>query len=213
MFLLPAVLVGVAVGLALGGRLGRLGDVRVRAAWLFYAALGLQLMAFPSALNHHVLSDRAAVSLWLVSYACLVAVTLLNRHMRGLVVAGLGMGSNLVAVIANGGHMPALPGALRDAGLAYTGVHMNSVAATSPNLPWLVDRWAAPGWVPWGNVYSVGDVLIAAGVVIVVACAMGARIRPDRGVEAGSRGGGSGTASEPQAAPSPQPSRPGRVGV
>ncbi len=180
MFLLPAVLVGIAVGLVLGGRLGRLGDVRVRGVWLFYAALGLQLIAFPSAVNPHGLSDRASVSLWLVSYACLVAVTVMNRHMRGLAVAGLGMGSNLVAVIANGGHMPALPGALRNAGLDYTGVHMNSVASSAPSLPWLVDRWAAPDWVPWGNVYSVGDVLIAVGVVIVVACAMGAPARPSR---------------------------------
>ena len=71
---------------------------------------------------------------------------------------------NLVAILANGGHMPALPSALADAGLTYDGVRNNSVRDASPSLPWLVDRWAAPGWVPWGTVFSVGDVLIAVGV-------------------------------------------------
>jgi hypothetical protein len=39
-----------------------------------------------------------------------------------------------------------------------------------------VDRWAAPSWVPLGNVFSVGDVLIAIGVVVTLAAAMGARV-------------------------------------
>jgi hypothetical protein len=83
---------------------------------------------------------------------------------------------NLAAILANGGHMPALPSAMRDAGLSYTGVHNNSVAAAHPHLAWFVDRWAAPGWVPAGNVFSVGDVLIAIGVVVLIAAAMGARL-------------------------------------
>ena len=52
----------------------------------------------------------------------------------------------------------------------------------SPHLAWLVDRWAAPAWIPWGNVFSVGDVLIAAGGLVFALGATGvlrvARLRP-----------------------------------
>ena len=85
------------------------------------------------------------------------------------------MASNLAAILAIGGHMPALPSAMADAGVAYGGVHMNSVGDPSPHLAWLVDRWGAPEWVPAANVYSIGDVILAVGAIVVVAAAMGAR--------------------------------------
>jgi hypothetical protein len=34
---------------------------------------------------------------------------------------------------------------------------------SAPRFSWLVDRWAAPDWIPWANLFSVGDLLIAAG--------------------------------------------------
>jgi hypothetical protein len=49
----------------------------------------------------------------------------------------------------------------------------NSVASAAPHLPWLVDRWPAPEWVPLANVFSVGDVVIALGAVVLVVGAMG----------------------------------------
>jgi Family of unknown function (DUF5317) len=176
MFLFPVVIVGVAVGLLLGGRLERIADMRLRAPWLFYAAIALQLLAFPSLFMPWHASETLATALSIGSYGCLLAVFALNARLTGMPVAGAGMLLNLSAILANGGHMPALPSAMRDAGLSYTGVHNNSVAEAHPALAWFVDRWAAPGWVPAGNVFSVGDVLIAVGAIVLVAGAMGARV-------------------------------------
>jgi Family of unknown function (DUF5317) len=175
MFLLPAVVIGVLAGFLLGGRLGRLADVRLRRPWLFYLAIAMQMLAFPSLVMPWHAAEGLATALSIGSYLCLVAVFLLNVRLRGLAIAGGGMLLNLAAILSNDGHMPALPGAMRDAGLSFAGVHNNSVADASPNLAWFVDRWAAPSWVPFGNVFSVGDVLIAVGVVVTVAAAMGAR--------------------------------------
>lgn len=176
MFLLPVVIVGVVVGLLLGGRLDRIADVRLRAPWLFYVAILLQLLAFPSLFMPWQASEGIATSLSIASYVCLLAVFTLNSELTGMPIAGVGMLLNLVAILSNGLHMPALPSAMREAGLSYTGVHNNSVAEAHPNLAWFVDRWAAPGWVPAGNVFSVGDVLIAAGALVLVAAAMGAQL-------------------------------------
>ena len=45
MFLLPVVVVAVVAGFLLGGRLGRLADVRLRSPWLFYLAIAMQMLA------------------------------------------------------------------------------------------------------------------------------------------------------------------------
>ena len=58
---------------------------------------------------------------------------------------------NLAAVLANGGHMPALRSALEAAGVLDRGVHDNSVVATHPHLPWLIDRWPVPALDPPGQ--------------------------------------------------------------
>jgi Family of unknown function (DUF5317) len=176
MFLLPVVVIGVLAGFLLGGRLGRLADVRLRAPWLFYLAIAMQMLAFPSLVMPWHAAEGMATALSVGSYVCLVSVFLLNVRLRGLAIAGGGMLLNLAAIVTNGGHMPALPSAMRDAGLTFTGVHNNSIADSAPNLAWFVDRWAAPSWVPFGNVFSVGDVLIAIGVVVTLAAAMGARL-------------------------------------
>jgi hypothetical protein len=195
MVLLLAVGLGIAVGLVLGGRLSRLADLRLRAVWLFYVAIGLQIVAFPSQTLPWSIGDRMAVGLWLLSYACLVVAALCNLRVRGAAIVGLGMASNLIAVIANGGHMPGLRSALRAAGHTYTGSHNNEIVASHPHLAWLVDRWAVPQWIPGGNVYSVGDVLIAVGAVVMVSAAMGAsrplrrRLRRQQPLETGLAGG------------------------
>ena len=67
--------------------------------------------------------------------------------------------------------MPALPSALRGAGMHFT-QSRNSIKAQSPHLAWLVDRWAVPSWVPWGNVFSAGDVFIAFGGLVFALGAM-----------------------------------------
>lgn len=165
MALVLPLLLGLAVAPLLGGRWQLLGRIRLRAVPLFYAAIALQLVAFPVRRMPWRTPDRVAVALWLVSFGLFAVVLLLNARLPGVPLVAAGLISNVAAVVANGGHMPALPSALRAAGLAFT-VSRNSAATAAPHLSWLVDRWAAPSWIPWANVFSVGDVAIAAGGLV-----------------------------------------------
>jgi hypothetical protein len=174
LFLL-AVPAGLLAGLALGGRVDALASLRLRWTWLFGAALALQIVAFPSGMLPWSLADRTATALWLASYVLLAVAACANLRLRGAGTATLGMGCNLAAILSNGGHMPALPGALEAAGLSY-GVHNNSVSDGHPHLALLVDRFAAPAWLPAANVLSVGDLLIVAGAAVLIAAGMGARL-------------------------------------
>jgi hypothetical protein len=166
-----ALVLAVAVGTALGGRLSALADLRISGSWLIITAIGVQIVAFPSGALPWQTGDTLASWMWVGSYALLVAAAVLNWQLPGMLVVAGGMGMNLAAILANGGHMPALPGAAARAGLA-TGIDNNSKTLAAPHLALLVDRWAAPRWVPLANVFSVGDVLLAVGAFALVLPAM-----------------------------------------
>ena len=173
-------LTGLALAPLFGGRWSRLADLKLRGVPLLYAAITLQLIAFPASALPWRTPDRAAVVLWLISYGLFAIAAARNLRVPGVPLITVGMLMNLAAIVTNGGHMPALPSALRAAGLHFE-QSRNSTSLASPHLPWLVDRWAAPDWVPFGNVFSAGDVLIALGGFLFALAATGAleRFRPD----------------------------------
>lgn len=165
----------VPLALAFGGRLGRVSQLQLRGLWLFFLAVGIQIVAFPFAFLPWTTGEDTARTLWLVSYGCLLLAAAANRRIVGAQIVALGMALNLVAILSNGGRMPATPAAMEAAGLDF-GVLHNSVASADPNVSWLVDRFAAPDWVPLANVFSVGDAVIALGSVVLVFAATGAHL-------------------------------------
>ena len=50
--------------------------------------------------------------------------------------------------------------------------HANSVVLADPALRPLSDIFALPAWLPFANIFSIGDVLIGIGVAVVIAVAM-----------------------------------------
>jgi hypothetical protein len=159
------------LGKLLGGKLSNLGAVSLSAKWLAFAAIGLQIAAFPSDVLPWSTPTGAAKVLWLASYVLLVSFLVVNRALPGVLLVAAGVACNLCAILANGGLMPVLRSALAASGGSYE-VHNNSIQLGHPHLAFLVDRWAAPSWVPLANVYSVGDVLIGTGVLLTVILAM-----------------------------------------
>lgn len=164
---------GLVLAPLLGGRWSALGRLQLRYIGLFYAAIALQLVAFPVRALPWRTPDRMAVVLWLCSYAVFIVATAANIRIAGVPLVATGMLLNLLAITTNGGHMPALPSALRGAGLHFVR-NRNSAVLPSPHLAWLIDRWAAPPWIPFANVFSVGDVLIALGGLVFALGATGA---------------------------------------
>ena len=149
-----------------GGRLGRLAEVRFRAPWLALGGLALQVLVvsvFPD------LPGWAAITLHLASYAAVLVFIWCNRSLPGLWLVGIGGLSNLVVIAANGGVMPASADALRTAGRTATEEGFtNSEVIRDPQLEFLGDVLPLPSWMPFANVFSIGDVLIAVGVFVLV---------------------------------------------
>src|SRR5581483_5559131 len=76
--------------------------------------------------------------------------------------------ANFVAIIANGGVMPASRRALEIAGHAHVHGFANSTAVAHPKLLFLGDVFAIPPSVPLHNVFSIGDVLIVVGIFLAL---------------------------------------------
>jgi hypothetical protein len=68
--------------------------------------------------------------------------------------------------------MPASHAALEIAGRLTPRIYSNSSAVTDPALWPLTDVFALPSWVPLANVFSVGDVMIGAGIAVVIVLAL-----------------------------------------
>jgi len=174
--LLASIPIGIVVGYALGGRLERLGQVRF--AWAPIAIVGLLVQIVLFAPLGAAIAGSLEPPLYVGSTALVFVAVARNLRITGMPVVGLGAFSNLVAVVANGGAMPADPAALAAAGLgapgggAAAGAYTNSVVVANPAVRPLTDIFAIPAGVPLANVFSVGDVLIGLGIVVVIAAAM-----------------------------------------
>jgi hypothetical protein len=157
------------------GRLTALADLRLRHPWLALAGIGVQVLIIsvvPAGPAH--LHEGAHM----LSYALLGAFAWANRRIPGVPVILLGGLLNFVAIAANGGVMPTDPDLARHAAGAEGFV--NSGAVEDPRLLFLGDVFATPSAWPLSNVYSVGDVVIVAGVLVLLHGVGGSKLVPRR---------------------------------
>ena len=167
-----AVAGGLIAGALLGGTLANLERLSLRFAWLVVLALALQIIAF-SPLGARF-SSTVDVGLHLLSYALLLTCVAANLRRPPVMLFGVGVLSNTIAIVVNHGYMPASRAALRLAGLPVSAVpHNNSeLAGAGAHLTALGDIFALPHGVPLANIFSVGDMLIALGLAWLIADAM-----------------------------------------
>ncbi len=170
MFILYAIVLGLLFGRLLGGRLDGLAGLSFRWVGVAIAGLAVQVVLFSAPVGREV-RDIGPL-LYAASTGAVLVFVLVNLRIRGMAVVALGAGLNLLAIIANGGTMPASRAALAMAGLGKSGGYANSRELASPVLGPLGDVFALPAGVPLANVFSVGDVLIALGIILVIVAAM-----------------------------------------
>jgi len=166
------ILVAVVVVAALtvpicGGSLGNLSSLRIRAAWAVLAALAVQVVII--SVIPKEMRGWPGQALELVTYALAVVFLALNKRVPWLWLVGIGGLCNLVAIGANDGVMPASLVALRAAGRArHPGQFMNSTSLPAPRLAFLGDNFSLPKHFPFANVFSVGDVVLALGALLLL---------------------------------------------
>lgn len=170
MFILYALLIGFIVGLVLGGKPAGLARLEFRWPWLIIGGLLVQVVLFSDQVATVV--GGLGAPLYVASTALVFLGVLRNVSITGMKVVALGAASNLAAIIANGGYMPAGHDAMVALGMTDPTTYSNSAVVEHPALEPLTDIFALPAWVPFSNIFSVGDVLIALGVAVVIVASM-----------------------------------------
>ena len=169
-FILYAIVAGLVIGRLLGGRFDNLGALTFRWTWVAIAGLAAQVVLFSGPVSAAV--GDAGAPLYVASTVAVLGFVLGNVSIPGMPIVALGAGLNLLAIAANGGTMPASGAALAALGKGTSAGYINSRELVAPVLLPLGDVFALPSWMPLANVFSVGDVLIGAGIFAVIVAAM-----------------------------------------
>ena len=176
MILLTAVLAGSMTGWGYARWKGRAWHPPIfRAIWLVFLGFIPQWIAFYLPTTRQLLTDEIASGCLILSQIILMAFALLNLRVPGMVFLALGLGCNLIVIVANGGFMP-LP--FETAAGFVERSHLESltlgerISSASKDillkeseiyLPWFADRFVPPSFVPYRFAFSMGDVGIAIG--------------------------------------------------
>jgi hypothetical protein len=184
-FVLYGLLAGLVLGKATGGRARHLLGVQLAWPWLAAGGLLLQVGLFSSPVTA-VVGD-AGPPLYVVSIIAVLAFVLRNAGSLSVSIIAVGALSNLAAILANGGYMPVSAAALQALGRVAPVTYSNSRVVLHPALEPLTDFIALPRGMPFANVISVGDVLIAVGLAAAVAHLMKDRREVDNESPPGQR--------------------------
>jgi uncharacterized protein DUF5317 len=143
--------------------------------WLVVAGFLPQFFAIYLPTTRSLFSDMLASATLIISQIVLLVFCLINRQIPGMVFITVGLASNLIAILANGGFMP-LP--------VETAAHLlpfqpfnqlvigQRLGAGSKDIllpmsqirfSWLADRFYPPEGLPYRFAFSLGDMFIAAG--------------------------------------------------
>ena len=146
----------------------------IRFGWLVLLALAAQTLVIYVDFGEAGILRRLTFP---ASYVLLLAFITLNRRRVGFLVIGVGVLLNFLPILTNGGLMPISPASMEKAGLEDRLAELelgDSVPDTKnvlldesdTHLQLLSDRfaWGSPGPAP---VFSIGDVAIAAGLIVI----------------------------------------------
>lgn len=180
MILALAVLVGLIVSVVRyrSQTASRLAAIPLRSAWLALLAVALQipLLRAPFGTLEQVSVQQA---LFLLSHLLLLLFVWQNRRLAGIWIVGLGVVCNLVVIAANGGFMPITPETLVQinpetapdqwpTGFHY-GYSKDIILLRGDTVLWVLsDMLVLPPPFPWPTAFSLGDLLIAAGIIVLL---------------------------------------------
>lgn len=175
MLVLIVIGLAVCVGFVAGGSLRPFEHLKVRWWGVALAGLAVQGVALAD------IGPPAGSALLLGSYGLLVVFAWVNRRLPALWLAIVGLVLNILVIAANGG-MPVSASALEIAGARAEGLVGDDTA--KHHLMGPEDRLTPLGDVigippPIGAVISIGDVLLYAGVAILVVMVMLGRFGED----------------------------------
>ena len=166
------ILLGLVLGLLAGGSLVNLSSVKLRWVSLIAAAVIVRFGTEAALLAGVPLIDTLRLPLLATSFGILLIGLWGNRTYPGLTLAFVGIMSNGIVIVVNGGYMPIWEPSLIAAGLTPADVSTAIHTLYGPELgPFLLHLGPLADIIPIPfpliqNVASIGDVFLAAGLAL-----------------------------------------------
>lgn len=169
--ILLGLLGGLVLGLLARGSISRLIDVRLRWVGLILLALAVRVGTQVAIGNGVALADQLRLPLFAGAFGVLAVAMWLNRRQPGLLAVMVGVLSNGLAIVANGGWMPVWGPSLDAVGLTQgdLNVAFHRLLPTDFGADFFLHAGPIADIIPiplpyLTNVSSLGDVFIAAGL-------------------------------------------------
>jgi len=174
---ISVILLSVLVGYLVGGRLRGFERLRLKYWWLAPLGLGLQALPLPGA--HRGTDFLVRVGVLGASYVLLLLFAGVNMRITGMPLLLVGIALNAAVVIANGG-MPVSRHALEVSGQTEALKLLTADEGAKHHLMTSEDRLTPLADVipippPIGQVASVGDVFVYAGLAWLIVAVMRGR--------------------------------------
>jgi hypothetical protein len=180
MILLWAIVIGLVATL-LRARLTHrtLKLTHLRWEWLILVTVIPQIFLFQIHATAKLVPESVVPIIHVVSMAGLLIFAIRNITRPGFWALGLGLLGNFLVIILNGGWMPISVETLSRMG---TG-HLDSfwvigsrlghgkdriMPLENTNLAWLSDRLILPKWIPLDIAFSMGDIFITIGTILLL---------------------------------------------
>lgn len=173
--LLDVLVISLIIGLLRGGKLTRLANLPLRRIELIILPFLIQYALVYFGGRGLRLLESWGVYLYIFSYSLLLVAIWYNKHMREMKILGAGIAINFIVILANGGEMPVSVEALSRVGLlnilpllrskAYV---IHTVLTDHTRLKLLADVIPLPPPYPRPRVLSVGDIIMAVGLFILI---------------------------------------------
>ena len=168
--LIAGIAVGLLLGLFLGGKIERLADIRLKFLPFLFAGVILRFGTEALIVYGVDVVDELRVPLFGLAYGLLLFALWQNRLYPGMALAFVGVASNALVIMINGGYMPVWIPAYEASGLSGamgTVLHVPLPLTLGPEfllrLGPLADLIPLP-IPPLNNVASIGDMFLTAGL-------------------------------------------------
>ncbi|MBW6463306.1 MAG: DUF5317 family protein [Bacillota bacterium] len=165
-----AILLGVIIGWLIKGRVKNLNNIELPGWPLIITAIVLQTIILADFHFFQGYLEPYSPYLYMLSFLLLLVFIIMQKLQTGIILIGIGILLNLVVITANQGKMPVdtsrLPDNVAAELAAGTMSPFHTVSDEKTNLSLLGD-WI-PVWYKDNRLLSIGDILLALGVIIYI---------------------------------------------
>ncbi len=152
---------------------------KFRLEWLVFVSVIPQILTFFIPAVGQQIPESAVPVIQITSMAGLLVFSGVNILQPGFWLLGLGLLSNFLVIVFNGGWMPILPETLHrmvpnkpieiwEVGTRLGLTKDRIFTHENVHLVFLSDRFTLPQWIPYKVAFSIGDIFISIGVVVLL---------------------------------------------